>query len=92
MRIPKIQRDGRPRVNHHHTAVANPETVLRLRRNLHGRWIWELLDADRHVVNVSSRDFPTKSQCESDANQSDVQSDARTDKPTRRSRKMATPT
>jgi DNA-binding transcriptional regulator YiaG len=42
-------------------------THLRLRLNLHVRWIWELVDADNHVVNVSAQDFSTRRECELDA-------------------------
>jgi DNA-binding transcriptional regulator YiaG len=48
------------------TEIGAP-THLRLRLNLHVRWIWELVDADNHVVNVSAQDFGTRRECELDA-------------------------
>ena len=49
----------------------NPDSIagtrLRLRLNLHVRWVWELVDADNHVVNGCPEDFATRRECELDA-------------------------
>jgi DNA-binding transcriptional regulator YiaG len=40
---------------------------LRLKLNLHSRWVWELVDGDRHVINSSEQEFATRRDCELDA-------------------------
>jgi len=67
----KFQRTQRPASRQAHgrpsLAETGAPTHLHLRLNFHVRWIWELLDADNHVVNTSAHDFSTRRECELDA-------------------------
>ena len=58
-----------PRASPRHKARKRSadEPYLKLRRNMHSKWIWVLLSADLHVVNSSQTDFATKQACVADA-------------------------
>ena len=45
--------------------VSFPRLVTR--RDYHAQWVWELLAQDHHVLNRSTRNFPTREECEVDA-------------------------